>query len=122
MGNIIEIKLTEDLITLIKLFYVRRFNDRLVGIDVEEHYPESHPIDYIGYALNKRNHVIANTQEDPFGASYDEDTEKYFHELEKYIKDNILFIEQILHQFCDKPIKPGTYTCDATVGIWSYKA
>ena len=43
-------------------------------------------------------------------------------DLDAYITDNILNIEEIVHQFATEGgLKPGIYTCKDNEHIWSYK-
>ena len=42
------------------------------------------------------------------------------HEIDGFIVENLEFIEEILHQFCDVGIKPGKYSCLAYQRIWKY--
>ena len=43
-------------------------------------------------------------------------------DYDAYILENLVFIEEILHQFCDKGgLKPGIYTCLDYNRQWDYK-
>ena len=121
MGNIIELIFNEDLIKLIKLLRVQKLSDYVVGLDNYDLYPISPPLDFIALEFGLQDHKLPSTEENPMGASYDEETEKYLVETHCFIVDNLEYIEEILHQFCDVGIKPGKYTCLAQQRIWKYQ-
>lgn len=120
MGNKISLVFTEDIIKFIKLMNVKRFNDAQIGFDSYELYPESHLFDFMALILDLQDHRIKGTEENPLGAEYDEETTKYLHEIDSFIVENLEYIEDILHQFCDVGIKPGKYSCLAYQRIWKY--
>lgn len=120
MGNKISLVFTEDIIKFIKLMKVERFNDNQIGFDNYELYPESHLFDFMALVLGLQEHRVAGTEENPLGAEYDEETTKYMHEIDSFIVENLEFIEEILHQFCDVGIKPGKYSCLAYQRLWKY--
>lgn len=121
MGNIIKVNLTQEIINFIKLFKIESFNDSQIGLDTFGLYPESHLFDFMAQILGLEEHKIKGTEENPMGAEYDEETMNKLIELDAYIVENLQYIEEILHQFCDIGIKPGTYTCLAYNRIWKYK-
>ena len=71
--------------------------------------------------LGLQDHRVPGTEENPLGAEYDEETTNYMHEIDAFIVENIEFIEEILHQFCDVGIKAGKYSCLAYQRIWKYE-
>ena len=120
MGNKISLVFTEDIIKFIKLMKVQKFNDSKVGFDNYGLYPESHLFDFMALVLGLQDHKIAGTEENPLGAEYDEEETRKMHEIDGFIVENLEFIEEILHQFCDVGIKPGKYSCLAYQRIWKY--
>lgn len=120
MGNKISLVFTEDIITFIKLMKVQTFSDSRVGFDNYALYPESHLFDFMAMVLGKRDRRIDGTEENPLGAEYDKETTDYMHEIDSFIVENLEYIEEILHQFCDTGIKPGKYSCLAYQRIWKY--
>ena len=102
MGNKISLVFTEDIIKFIGL------------------YPESHLFDFMALVLGLQDHRIVGTEENPLGAEYDEEATERMHEIDAFIVENLEFIEEILHQFCDIGIKPGKYSCLAYQRIWKY--
>lgn len=121
MGNVIKVTLTEDIIRFIKLFRIAQLNDRVVGIDTFELYPESHLFDFMSKVLGLDDHKIKGTEENPLGAQFDKETTDKMMDLDSYIVDNLQYIEEIVHQYCDIGIKPGTYSCLGYNRIWKYQ-
>ena len=121
MGNKISLVFTEDIIKLIKLLKVQKFSDSRVGIDNYGLYPESHLFDFMALVLGLQDHRIPGTEENPLGAEYDEETTNYLHELDSFIVENLEFIEEIIHQFCEVGIRPGKYSCLVYNRIWKFE-
>ena len=121
MGNKISLVLTEEIIKFIKLMKIQRFSDSKVGIDSYGLYPESHLFDFMAVILGLQDHVIKGTEEKPMGAEYDEEATKKMFEIDEFIVENLEYLEEIVHQFCDIGIKPGKYSCLAYNRIWRYE-
>jgi len=121
MGNKICIVLTEDIIKFIKLMKIQNFSDSKVGIDTFGLYSESHLFDFMAMVLGLQGHIIKGTEENPLGAEYDDEAMEKMMEIDSFIVENIAYIEDILHQFCDMGIKPGKYSCLAYQRIWKYE-
>lgn len=121
MGNKISVVLTEDIIKFIKLLKVQQLNDTVVGYDTYGLYPESQLFDFMAMVLGLQEHRIKGTENNPMGAEYDEETMERMKDIDGYIVENLVFIEEILHQFCEVGIKPGKYTCLAYERIWRYE-
>lgn len=120
MGNKISLVFTEDIIRFIKLMKVQKFSDYKIGFDSYGLYPESHLFDFMAMVLGLQDHVIKGTEENPMGAEYDEEATNKMFEIDSFIVENLEYIEEILHQFCDVGIKPGKYSCLAYQRIWKY--
>ena len=121
MGNKISVVFTEDIITFVKLLKVQRFNDNQIGYDNYGLYPESHLFDFMAMVLGLQDHRIPGTEDNPLGAEYDEETTERLHNIDAYIVENLEYIEEIIHQFCDVGIKVGKYSCLASQRIWKYE-
>lgn len=121
MGNKLSLVFTEDIIKFIKLLRPIKFNDNKVGLDKYELYTESHLFDYMAMVLGLRDHMIEGTQESPMGAEYDKEAMDIMIGIDSFIVENLEYIEEIVHQFCDVGIKPGKYTCLAYNRIWKYE-
>ena len=120
-GNRISVVLTEDIIKFVKLLKVQKFSENKIGFDFYSLYPESHLFDFMAIVLGLQDHVIKGTEENPLGAEYDEEAMNKMKEIDEYIVDNLEYIEEILHQFCEEGIKPGKYTCLGYQRIWKYQ-
>ena len=121
MSNKLTIILTDEIIKLVKFFKTTQFNDYHYGVDIDALYIESHLYDFMALVLDLKDHQIPNTEENPSGAEYDDETTEKLRNLDEYIVTNILYIEEIIHQFCDVGVKPGKYTCLAYNRIWKYE-
>lgn len=121
MGNKISVVFTEDIIKFVKLLKVERFSESKLGYNLYGLYPESHLFDFMAMVMGLQSHRIPGTEENPLGAEYDEETTSKMHEIDAYIVENLEYIEEILHQFCDVGIKVGKYTCIAYQRIWKYE-
>lgn len=121
MGNKLSVVFTEDIIKFVKLLKVEKFSDGKVGYDLYGLYPESHLFDFMAMVLGLEKHRIIGTEENPMGAEYDEEATRKMMDIDEYIVENLEYIEEILHQFCDVGIKEGKYTCLAYQRIWEYE-
>lgn len=121
MSNKLTIILTDEIIKLVKFFKTTQFNDYQYGVDIDALYSESHLYDFMALVLDLKDHQIPNTEENPSGAEYDDETTEKLRNLDEYIVTNILYIEEIIHQFCDVGVKSGKYTCLAYNRIWKYE-
>ena len=121
MSNKLTIILTDEIIKLVKFFKTTQFNDYQYGVDIDALYIESHLYDFMALVLDLKDHQIPNTEENPSGAEYDDETTEKLRNLDEYIVTNILYIEEIIHQFCDVGVKPGKYICLAYNRIWKYE-
>ena len=120
MGNKISLVFTDEIIKFIKLIKIQKFSDNKVGIDTYGLYSESHLFDFMAMVLGLQDHIIKGTEENPLGAEYDDEAMEKMTEIDSFIVENIDYIEDILHQFCDVGIKPGKYSCLAYQRIWKY--
>ena len=55
------------------------------------------------------------------GAEYSKEAMDKMHEIDEFIVENLQYIEEIIHQFCDVGVKPGKYSCLAYNRIWKYE-
>lgn len=90
------------------------------GFDSWNLYGGAYLFDDMARILGMYDKVIPESLEKPTGARFPEDIEKHFLELDEYIVNNFTNIEEILHQFCDKGLKAGKYTCLDRMHIWEY--
>ena len=116
----LKVTLNEDHIKLIKNLWFQDFNSK-VGIDKYDIFGGSRLWEDMARILGWYGHIIPETREDWDGAKFDKETTDKMRDLADFLDENILSIEEILHQHCDVGIKVGTYTCLDNVRIWKYE-
>lgn len=116
----LKVTFNEDHIKLIKGLYFQDFNSK-VGIDKYDIFGGTRLWEDMARILGVLDHIIPETIEDWDGAKFDEETTTKLRELANFLDENILSIEEILHQHCDKGIRVGTYSCLDNVRIWTYE-
>lgn len=117
----LKLTLNEDHIKLIKGLYFQDFNTK-VGIDKYDIFGNSRLFEDMARILGLyEGHVDRNSVEDWDGAKFDKETSIKLRELADFLDENLLSIEEILHQQCDVGIKVGTYVCMDNVRIWKYE-
>ena len=116
----LKVTLNEDHIKLIKNLWFQDFNSK-VGIDKYDIFGGSRLWEDMARILGCYDHIIPETREDWDGAKFDKETTDKMRDLADFLDENILSIEEILHQHCDVGIKVGTYTCLDNVRIWKYE-
>lgn len=130
----IKIELTDEHLALIRNFRFQKLNelnvkngmedwsDKYYGIDTYALYHGSHLYEDMAQILCVADQVIKGTEEDFDGPKYPQELMEHLMDLDAYITDNILNIEEIVHQFsCLGGVKAGIYTCKDNEHIWSYK-
>lgn len=115
----LKLVINEDHIKLIKGLWFQDFNTK-VGIDKFDIFGGSRVWEDMARILGLTDHMIPETIEDYDGAKFDKETTEKLNELADFLNDNLLSIEEILHQHCDVGIKPGVYTCLDNVRLWKY--
>ena len=68
--------------------------------------------------LGLRDKVIKGTEEDADGGAYPDDVEKRMLDAYNYVKDNLFYIESLLHQMCMEGVKIGKYKAHDRDLIW----
>ena len=115
---IIHLNLTEDHLKLVKFLDVRDNGDA-VEIPKDGMLTIKNSIlDDTALILGYKDKAIKETMEDAEGAAYPDDTEKYLLDTYNYVKDNLYYIETLLHQFAIEGVKPGEYKCKDYELIW----
>lgn len=95
---------------------IERFHfdlDSLYGVDTFNIWGGTYLWEQIAYIIGIHDHVIKGTEEDPDGPKFPEEDMEHMRDLDCFIVDNLVYIEQILHQFCTEGIQPG-------VTYWAY--
>lgn len=116
----LKVTLNEDHISLIKNLWFQDFNTK-VGIDKFDIFGGSRLWEDMARILGLLDHIRMETLEEWDGAKFDEEATNKMRDLAEFLDENMLSIEEILHQHCDVGIKPGTYTCLDNVRIWKYE-
>lgn len=117
----IKITLTKEHITLIKGLWFQDFNIK-VGIDKSNAFGGSNLFEDMARLLGLyEEHVIPETTEDYDGVKFDDETTDKLRELAVFLDENLISVEEILHQQCEVGIKVGTYSCLDNVRIWKYE-
>ena len=115
----IYVNLTEDHLKLIRNLNVQELKNDIVGIPKDNLYGGTYKYEQMALILGLMNKAVKGTDEDINGTLYEKDTQLYMMELDKYITDNLLNIEEIVHQFClTDGITPGKYVCKDYQHIW----
>lgn len=87
--------------------------DNVYGLDNFNLWGGTYLWEQIAYIIGIYDHVIESTKEDPDGPKFPEEDMAYMKDLDCFIISNLLYIEQILHQFCTEGIQAG-------VTYWAY--
>lgn len=115
----IKVKLTEDHIKLIKAMRPLRFDDESVGVNPHDLYGGTYIYEDMARALDMMDKAIEGTEERPEGVLFDDETYKYLNSLDEYLMDNLLNIQEIMHQFADEGLQTNvTYVCKDYQHIW----
>lgn len=88
-------------------------SDNLYGIDNFNLWGGTYIWEQMAYILGIYDRVIESTKEDPDGPKFPEEDMEHMRDLDCFIVSNLVYIEQILHQFCTEGIQPG-------VTYWAY--
>ena len=75
-------------------------------------------LDDTALILGYKDKAIKGTTEDAEGAAYPDDVEKYLLDTYNYVKDNLYYIETLLHQYVMEGVCPGNYKAKSYELIW----
>jgi len=116
----IYVNLTEDHLKLIRNLNVQALTDETVGIAKDNLYGGTYKYEQMALILGLADKAVPGTEEDmENGTLYEKEAQLYMVELDKYINENLLNIEEILHQFCLKGgLTVGKYVCKDYQHIW----
>ncbi len=95
-------------------------NDKYYGIDTYDLFETDYWYDYMARIVGCSDQVIHGTEEDTNGPKYPQEVIEYLRDLDAFLINNLVHIEDILHQFSDRGgIKSGvTYVSYDYEGIW----
>ena len=114
----LTVELTKEHLILIKNLTPHMYHDSICGIDTYSLFGGTYKYEDMAQLLGVADHIIDNG--DIWGPIYDEETTAHLKELDTYITDNILNIEEILHQFCEEGVKEGKYMTKDYEHMWKY--
>lgn len=117
----IYIDLTEEHLKLIRNLNVQMTDDEsIVGIAKDNLYGGTYKYEQMALILGFTDKVVPGTEEDFKGSLYEKDVQLHMQDLDKYINENLLNIEEIMHQFSlSGGLKPGRYVTKDYTHIWS---
>jgi hypothetical protein len=115
---IIRLNLTEDHLKLVKFLSTTDNGD---GIFIPKNgmlTMRNSILDDTALILGYKDKAIGGTTEDAEGAAYPDEIENYLLETYNYVKDNLYYIETLLHQRVMEGIQPGEYKAKSYDLIW----
>ena len=109
-----------DRISAISKAYAAEDVDKYYGIDTYDLFNCDYWYDQMAHIVGLSDKVIPGTEEDTNGPKYPEEVIKHLMELDDFLVTNIVSIEDIIHQFCNRGgIEAGvTYVSYDYEGIW----
>lgn len=94
--------------------------DKYYGLDTYDLFETDYWYDYMARIIGVSDQVIKGTEADTDGPKYPETVIDHLRELDDFLITNLVAIEDILHQFCDRGgVKAGVkYVSYDYEGIW----
>lgn len=124
----IKITLTDDLLALISNIHFEKLPNLNTttkkelnwGINFFSLYGGDFALEDISYIIGKYDEHIKGTEESSFGPRFPNELEDYMWGLHEYIVNNIFYIENLIHYYCNKGgLTEGTYKCNEYDLIWN---
>lgn len=112
--------MTEDHLKLVKFFEI---NDEGSSVMIPKDgmlTMKNSILDDTALILGYRDKAISGTTEDAEGAAYPDDVEKYLLDTYNYVKDNLYYIETLIHQRVTEGVQPGEYKAKSYNLIWKF--
>ena len=107
---IVHLHLTEDHLKLVRFFNIEDKDDDILAINKKVMLTmQTHLLDDVAMILGLKDKAIKGTEEDPDGAAYPDDVEKYLLDTYHYVSENLYYIETLIHQKCTEGVVPGHY-------------
>lgn len=117
---IVRLTLTEDHLKLIPFFFLEEKGDTEVSIDSNHLFClGSHLLEDMARILGLEDKAIPLTNDNADGTAYDDETEEYMLSLYDYLKENLYYIETLIHQLAVRGgVSAGTYKAVDSQLIW----
>ena len=115
---IIHLDLTEDHLKLVKFLEINDDGDSLSIPKDGMLMMKNSILDDTALILGYKDKAIDGTIEDAEGAAYPDDVEKYLLDTYNYVKDNLYYIETLIHQYVMEGVTPGHYKAKSYDLIW----
>ena len=114
------IELTKEHIKLLPFLFIQVDGDNKISIDRTHLFNlGSSMIEDASYILGLRDSAIKGTEEDAEGCAFPDEIESHILKLCQYIKDNLYYIESLIHFYAFKGgLTEGTYKCQDNDLIW----
>lgn len=115
-----RVKISEDILKLVPLFYLQQEGDDKVFLDKTHMFCiGDHLLEDMAFALGLSGEYIKGTENDPEGKAFSDEATERMLSVHQYIKDNFFDIESIIHQFAaNGGITAGEYICKDYELIW----
>ena len=116
----ITLNLTKDHLKLIPFILIKNDKDENLEIDkIKMLRLQSTLLEDVSLILGLRDKAIPNTENDENGRAFPDEIEHYMLDVYNYVKDNLFYIETLIHQFVVfGGITEGTYVCDNKELFW----
>lgn len=113
------ITLSEDHLKLIPFLFLEEDDEKVVLNKKVALSLQSHVLDDVSLILGMRDKAIPTTINDAEGIAFPDDVEEYLLKIYHDVTDNLLEIEEIIHQFVIKGgITSGTYSFSSADNMW----
>lgn len=120
---LIKIKLTEDMVKLLPHLQSKQFKE-CVGVSLNKEdniLGGTFVTETVAMILDKYDsECVEKSKNDWDGRKFNDDFTDYAFELYDYLRDNLVWIENIVHTFCVKGVKAGEYKCKDYELLWEY--
>lgn len=116
----ITLELTKDHLKLIPFILIKDNNDENLEIDKTVMLMiQSTLVEDVSMILGLRDKAIPNTEFNANGRAFPEEITKYIFDIYNYVKENLYYIETLIHQFVIiGGITEGIYEADSKELWW----
>ena len=117
---IVRLHLNEDHLKLIPFFFINEIDDENIGISKDNLFNlNNRLLEDMSMMLGFQDKAIENTKDDADGRAFDDETTQYMIDIYEYVKENLYYIETLIHQFIVKGgLTKGVYKAYDNELIW----